>query len=354
MIALGRSAGTSLLLALLLAQTASASEVAIPSLGIDGTANFYVTLRAAAADDSLRGVPATLREPAARLRSLTEFLPDSLPLRTEAKTVLIVHRRNPKYRTHVERLLWRRLDPYLSDPGSPEAIPAILSRAASDLTPICHSGADSIRWVLADLYRTAYPVYQASVWPSSRRSLVNWKADFDREVRPLERRLLGRLSRDLALPLPDSSRVRIRLVTGRLPEGNGIFATTGGRYLLLSECDAPVRGQGGIRLLRNYMRIADALAPESAGTAPRLLAAAIDSLPSGAGTIVGLPDLLLDYAIARALESTLGWPIPPNSPEQDGRFSVIKKHWDAYLAGGITLDTACSAIASDAALPSAP
>lgn len=354
MTAIRRSAGTIFLLALLAARSASSSEIAIPSLVIDGTGNFYVTLRSAAADDSMRGVPASMRAAAARLRDLTEFLPDSLPLRTEAKTVLIIHRKNPRYRAHVERLLWRRLDPALSAPGSPAEIPLILSRAASDLKPVCHEGADSIRWILADLYRSSYPVYQASLWPSDRRSLTNWKADFDREIRPLERRLLGRLSRDLALPMPDSSKVGIRLVTKSLPEGNGVFSPTAGSYLLLAECDEPARGRGGIQLLRSYLRIADALAPEGAITAPRRLAGALDAIPGDRAAGAQIPDLFLDYAIARALESTLGWPIPPFGPEHESAIAVIKKHWDAYLAGGITLETACDAIAAEAARPLSP
>ncbi len=350
-----RCAAALIAMALLAPLCGRVAEARLPALGIDGVGNFYVTLRAASAAAPSSSVPPLLRGPADRLRSLVEFLPDSLPLRTEAKTVLIVHRRNPKYRSHVERLLWRRLDPYLSAPGSPAEIPGIISGAAVDLKPLCHEGADSIRVVLADLYRSAFPLFQSSLWPAARRDLELWSSAFDDSIRPGEDRLLGNISRVLALPLPDSTKVRIRLVKDRLPEGNGIYSAPDGGYLILVECEEPVLGRGAILLLRRYLRVADALAPADAVSAPRRLAGAIDALASGeAAAIAGLPDAFLDYVVARALESSLGWSIPPIAPEQERVQSVIKRHWDAYLAGGITMETACKAIVSDAADRSPP
>ena len=324
---------------------------AFPAPRTSARADLYVTLRAADAPDSLSPLPPALRDAARRLQSLTEFLPDSLALRTPENTVLIMYRKNPRHRAHVERLLWRRLDPALASLGESDDLPRVLDRLASDLSPLCGPRADSIRVGLSKLLASALPVFRNTLWPARERANLAFAESVRSGPSGEGRGVLSGLSRTLAMPLPDTTKFRMLVLSGRPPERIPPVRTEDGSAVLLACSDGPLDPDGWIELLREYLGIAEALSPGNAETAPRILGGALSEMGAPPDLRARISGAFLDYAIAKTLETALGWgrtrPLADGSPYAD----VLRKNWNAYLAGGISLDTACRAIASEAGGP---
>jgi hypothetical protein len=278
---------------------------------------------------------------------LTEQLPESLPLRTPANTVLIAHRKNPKYREAIDRLLWRRLDPALSCVESPEELDAALDRIAVELRPLCATRADSIRMTLLDLYKQDYPSFLATIWPARERPVDAWIGAVTGAIRPHESALLAELGRMLVIPIPDTSRVRILVVAGdgtpadSSPVVRSGVATIIVRPLPVAERDAAVD------LLCGYLQACDALAPENTGSATRLLAESVQA-PRSPHLAKDLSLSLLRYAVSKEFAKIYGWEGIVSLPADAARAASYKKNWDAYAAGAISLSTACAAIGSDA------
>ena len=311
-------------------------------------ADFYCTLRALGRGDSIPAAPEALREAAQRLQDLTEYLPDSIPLRTPENTVLIVHRKNPRYRAHVARLLWRRLDPALTTLCFPEEVPSTLTNIGIELKPICGTRADSVQHSLEDLYRSAYPLFLTYVWPSHEQRIRTWIRNLGRELGPCEGEILAQVSRDLSLPLVDSSRVRIIVVGAGVPDGATTVRARNGLSILLQASQAADGKEGAFVLLRTYLTGCHSLSPETEKSALRLLEQAIMNTQADPKIIRELPQELLDYALERTITRACGWTSPRWKHSDTGALSGIHANWDAYLSGGLTLEAACRAMAAAA------
>ena len=260
-------------------------------------------------------------------------------------------RKTPRHRAQIERLLWRRLDPTFSSLESPEQISSRLDQVALELRPTCGAGADSIRAVLGDLYRSAYPVYLSTIWPTHRRESRAFGESLLVALAPRERRLLSLLSRWLAMPLPDSSAVRLLVIAAPSVGHIGPVPGDAGTYMIVMSARSQRVPEASLALFRDCLRVAEAVGPEQSKSAPRLLAHALETARAAPDVLTQLPVAFLDYAIAKCLQEVLNWnhlsPLQDDAPYA----ALFRKNWDAYLGGGIDLDTACAAIASEASLP---
>lgn len=319
----------------------------LPALRLAAMADFYALLRAAA-HDSLPEDSASVSAAGTKLSLLTEYLPDSIPLRTQANTVLIAHRKNPKYRASIERLLWRRLDPIFCTLDSPEELSPALTRAAIDLQPVCGTAADSVRLMLGDLYASSYPHFSTNLWAGREDEIDRWRRTIEEELEPHGAELLGDLARQLALTLPDTSRVRILVIAAPLPSGITGVVARDDRATLVVSCRASSGHTAIVALLCDYLLACDALAPPDSPSAVRLIAKEVKS--RGDSRLErALPRALLQYATAKELTRRLGWKDREILPESETWLASFQKNWGAYSAGGISLSSACAAIASEAA-----
>jgi hypothetical protein len=309
--------------------------------------DFYVTIRALGAGDSLSGGLASLRGAGARLEILTEQLPESLPLQTVANTVIIAHRRSPKYRASIERLLWRRLDPALSSVAGPEELAPSLEWIATQLRPLCGTDADSVRMSLQELYKSDVPGYLATVWPRREPAIDAWIRGVTDALRPHESSLLAQLGKLLAVSPPDSSRIRILVVSVAPPPMASAPIVRDGRATIVLSSGSGSARESAIDLLCGYLRACYALAPEDSPTAERVLSRFVRGMGSPS-VEQELQRSLLRYAVSRELAERYGWEGLVAAPGDSTRAASFRKNWDAYAAGGISLSTACAAIASDA------
>ncbi len=319
----------------------------LPALRPAPLSDFYGTLRAFGSGDSLSSEPASLRNAGVRLALLTEQLPESLPLRTPANTVLIAHRKNPKYREAIERLLWRRLDPALSCVTTTEELNAALDRIAVELRPLCGTRADSVRASLRDLYKQDYPSFLATTWPAREHPMDQWIGAVTGAIRPHESALLAELGRLLGFSIPDTSRVRI-LVVGRdaTPADSDPVVRSGVATIVVPARPVFER-EAALDLLCEYLHACDAILPDNAASATRLLAESVQGSQSP-HLAKELSRSLLRYAVSKELAAIYGWDGIVSLPADAARAASYKKNWDAYAAGAIPLSTACAAIGSDA------
>ncbi len=316
--------------------------------------DFYFTLRASSGSDSTSILPQPTRAAAARLHGLTEFLPDSLPLKTQANTVMIVHRKNPKYTATIDRLLWRRLDPGLGTLRSPEDLSRALPEIAASLQPVCGNKADSIRIALSDLYKSAYPLYLTSTWPLHRRETSAWIREFETLFLPREKDALASLSRQLALPLGDTSQVRIFVVGSGVPDDGILYASRDRSYvsMVIPARESGYRAVG--RILHWYVKGSEILGADSSATALHILDRALQEAHAEPALIRDLPDALIDYAIGRTVADLYGsddllgsaGAAPPYMP-------ALRRAWNAHIAGAMSTEEACRSIVEAAARPPA-
>ncbi len=278
---------------------------------------------------------------------MTEQLPESLPLRTPANTVLIAHRKNPKYREAIDRLLWRRLDPALSCVTTPEELDAALDQIAVELRPLCGTRADSIRVSLRDLYKQDYPSFLATTWPARERRVDAWIGAVTGAIRPHESALLAELGRILVIPIPDTSRVRILVVIGDGPPADSNPVVRSGVATIVARAQPVAEREAAVDLLCGYLQACDALAPENTASATRLLVGSVKASQSP-HLAKDLSRSLLRYAVSKEFAKIYGWEGIVSLPADATRAASYRKNWDAYAAGAISLSTACAAIGSDA------
>ncbi|MBM3288022.1 MAG: hypothetical protein FJY88_11830, partial [Candidatus Eisenbacteria bacterium] len=268
--------------------------------------DFYFTLRTAAARDSSRAaIPADLRDAGARLGALTEFLPDSLPLRTKEGTVLIIHRKSRKYREDVERLLWRRLDPALSGRFSTEDIPYTLGGIRDAMRPLCKTKADSIYDVLSDIYRSTYPGYLTALWPARQDDLNAWIGSICGRLGDRQPLLLERLSRDLRVSLAGPGQLTLCVVTLAPPVEDVLFRPDPQRPAVLF---VERRGEGvaaAIHLISGYLRGCRQARPADE-TALDVLRKTASAAGLNATAVEALETSMIDCAVAKALHDIAG------------------------------------------------
>lgn len=312
--------------------------------------DFYFTLRTSSPSDPSSGLPQPTRAAAARLQDLTTFLPDSLPLKTPANTVLIVHRKNPKYTATIDRLLWRRLDPGLGTLRSPEDLSRVLPEIIADLQPLCGNKVDSIRIGLSDLYKSAYPMYLTSTWPTHHRETSAWIREFERLYLPREKDALAGLSKQLALPLGDSSQVRILVVGSGVPEDGILYASRDRSYVSVV---IPARGSGYQavgRVLHWYLKSSEVLRADSSATVPHLLEQALQKAHATPALVRDLTDALIDYAIARTVADLYGnETLLASAGAEQPYMPALRRAWNAHNAGALSTEEACRSIAEAAA-----
>jgi hypothetical protein len=308
-------------------------------------ADYYSILRTQ--PDSIPDASEALLDAGRRLALLTEQLPDSLPLRTSANTVLIVHRKNPKYRDTIDRLLWRRLDPALAAAGDPGELPEAFSRIATELRPLCGTGADTVRSTLEEIYGADYRSFLTSAWPARESRTASWIASILASIGPCEAKLLVDLSLLLAVPLADSSRVRILVIPSHQLQAVSVPVLRDGRATIIVSTRSVSTREGVVDLLCGYLRACDSLAPEGTPSMVRLLSA---EHPSGGvpRRPPGLEQSLLRYAVSLELQRTCGWDGFLAVPTDSSLAASFRKNWDVYVAGGIPLPTAVAAIVSEA------
>jgi hypothetical protein len=313
--------------------------------------DFYFTLRTDSVKDTASTLPPQMRTAAAQLHALTGFLPDSLPLKTVQNTVLIVHHKNPKYTATIDRLLWRRLDPALGTLNSPEDLSRVLPDISASLQPLCGNKADSIRAALSDLYKSSYPVYLTSSWPVHKRETTAWMRETEKLFLPRERDVLSHLSRQLALPLADSSRVRIWVVGSAVPDDGVLYPSKDRSYVSIVIPARETGFQAVTRVLNWYVQASALLSADSSATALHLLDRALREAKADPVLMGELPRALIDEAITRALVDAYGTTASTGGTRPSRAYDAgLKKSWGAHLAGALTLEEACKSIAT-AALP---
>ena len=337
--------------------TPDARRSAEPGIRLHATAlsDFYFTLRAASGSDSASNLPQSTLAAAARLNGLTEFLPDSLPLKTQANTVLIVHRKNPKYTATIDRLLWRRLDPGLGTLQSPEEMSRVLPDIAASLQPLCGSGADSIRIALNELYKSTYPLYLTSTWPLHRRETSAWIREFEGLFLPREKDALSALSKQLAVPLGDTSQVRIFVVSSAVPDDGVLYASKDLSYvsIVIPARESGYRAVG--RILRWYLKGSELIATDSSATLLRILDRKLQEAHAAPALMRELPDALIAHAIGKLVADQYGSDEllgaagdgPPYMP-------ALRRAWSAHISGALSVDETCRSIVEAATRPAAP
>lgn len=276
---------------------------------------------------------------------LTDQLPESLPLRTPANTVLIVHRRNPKYRESIERLLWRRLDPTLTTLTSTDELQEALTQVTKDLRPLCGERADSIRRELDGIYASTIPPFLSTSWAPLRTELEDGIRAAVDPLLPHEAKLLGELGRLLDVTLPDTSKISIHAVTADIPMAARNPVLANGRARVVVTILPGNAHATALDLLCAYVSACDALAPAHHSTALRLVSSSAPGTRNHPPP--ELPRSLLRYAVSRELQTVCGWTDVAALPADSTVAASYKKNWDAYAAGGISLATACAAIVAE-------
>jgi hypothetical protein len=309
--------------------------------------DFYFTLRTDTGVDSASNLPPSTRIAATRLHALTEFLPDSIPLKTTANTILLVHRKNPKYTAAINRLLWRRLDPDLGALASPEDLSRVLPEITLSLEPICGNAADSIQGALSDLYKSSYPLYLTSTWPPHHREVSTWIREFERLFLPHEEAALTDISKQLALPLADSTQVRFLVVASDARRDENLYESRDRSYvsIVIPARETGYRAAG--RILHWYVRGSTVLSPDSSATALRLLERELRVAKVEPDLMRDLSDALIDYAVFRTLARIYdNTDFAGGTSEARPYMPALKEAWDSRIAGATSIEDACKAIAA--------
>jgi hypothetical protein len=306
---------------------------------------FYTSLRESSVTTSRPEAAGFFPDAGRRLALLTEQLPESLPLRTPANTVLIVHRKNPKYRESIERLLWRRLDPALATLAGSDELQGALTRVATELRPLCGDRSDSVRMELEGIYESTTPPFLATAWPSLRQTLLAGIRGATDPLLPHEGNLLADLGRLLAVPIPDTSRVSILAVTATVPAAARPPVLHDGRARVVVTIRPEDAHANALDLLCAYVTACDALAPPNSATALRLVSSPTPGKSDRPSP--EMPRALLRYAISKELQALYGWNDVRALPADSTLAAACMKNWNAYAAGGISLATACAAIVAE-------
>jgi hypothetical protein len=319
----------------------------------DPRTEYYFSLRSAADGELAAGAPEWERDGVARLRRLLEFLPDSLPLRTPANTVLILYRKNPRHTQHFERLLWRRLDPLVAGAGPRDDLSGALGRMAEEMRPLCGPKADTLAILARALFDAGLPGFQRDPWPARKLRLEAWRGAIESRLGPHREEATARLASDLGLPANDSLTVRVLLGT-RTTATDGMTLPTGpgSIVVVLSPVDGEKPGDLA-RLLRAVGRGADAFGSAAAPTARQRLVQGITERGGDPKLASSVAEGLVHFTVESVLHELFGETAAAAAgrngatpPAWAAHEKMIAANWRAYREGGLTLEAACQTTAA--------